>query len=370
MGLQGGECAEDTDERIWIDRLPRDPKDLSHTSLSLRGKGLIPKLDIPLWPLVTRGRSLTQSGLIREKEFPRRLDMTELWIWKRSSPAHHPGLHVRSQTGPQQAWVYTDLWTRDLRDTIFEEIPSLSRALEGSREGSDELGLDHTPVRLCGQQDWLLLCGQNRVKCPVLRLVGSWAKTETWGPPKSLGLKGTIKDRGWGVVIPYGGIGDTEKWAFTVHGKTLMGTSLKETLSSLKRRSRQSWMRLAWVIMWIGERSYRWFLNTLNFKYFHHTFPVGLVLDKTVNSDTLHLGALSLFSAVLLSFPFYPLSTKTHMHPKLSGPDVLHLSNDMKHLPLSPFQNGLHYALNSKDLQENWWLIWTNLSIICYQTRH
>lgn len=147
-----------------------------------------------------------------------------------------------------------------------KEIPSLSRALEGSREGSDELGLDHTPVHLCGQQDWLLLCGQNWVKCPVLRLVGSWAKTETWGSPKSLGLKGTIKDRGWGAVIPYGGIRDTEKWAFTVHGKTLMGTSLKETLSSLKRRSRQSWMRLAWVIMWIGERSYRWFLNTLNFK--------------------------------------------------------------------------------------------------------
>ena len=139
MGLQGGECAEDTDERIWIDRLPRDPKDLSHTSLSLRGKGLIPKLDIPLWPLVTRGRSLTQSGLIREKEFPRRLDMTELWIWKRSSPAHHPGLHVRSQTGPQQAWVYKDLWTHDLRerDTIsFKSSGRLKGGLRWARIGS------------------------------------------------------------------------------------------------------------------------------------------------------------------------------------------------------------------------------------------
>lgn len=69
--------------------------------------------------------------------------------------------------------------------------------------------------------------------------MGSWAKIEIWGSPKSLGLKGTIKDRGGGggSVIPYGGIRDTEKWAFTVHGKTLIGTSLKETLASLKRRS-------------------------------------------------------------------------------------------------------------------------------------
>ena len=32
-------------------------------------------------------------------------------------------------------------------------IPSHSRAPEGSREDSDELGLDHTPIHLCGRQD-------------------------------------------------------------------------------------------------------------------------------------------------------------------------------------------------------------------------
>lgn len=133
MGLQGGECAKETDERIWIDRLPWDPKDVRHTSLSLRGKALIPKLDIPLWPLVIRGGSLNQSDLIREKEFPRRLDVTELWIWRLSSPVHHPGLRVRSQTGPQQAWVYTDLWTRDLRERDTISFKSSGRLKGGLR---------------------------------------------------------------------------------------------------------------------------------------------------------------------------------------------------------------------------------------------
>ena len=72
-----------------------------------------------------------------------------------------------------------------------------------------------------------------------------------------------------------------------------------------------------------------------------------------MNSGTWRLGALSLFSVVLFSFPFYPLSTKARMHPQPSSHEALHLSNDVKSLPLSPFQNGLHYALNSEDLQEN-----------------
>lgn len=80
---------------------------------------------------------------------------------------------------------------------------------------------------------------------------------------------------------------------------------------------------------------------------------VGLVLDNIVNSVTLCFGSLSLVSMVLFSFPFYPLSTEALVHPKPSGPDVLHLSKDMKILPLTPYHNDLPYALNSIDLQGN-----------------
>lgn len=65
-------------------RLQRPQTDFPKARDLLVARPSYQELYFPLRLLITRDRSLTQSNLIKEKEFLRSLDMTELWILRLS----------------------------------------------------------------------------------------------------------------------------------------------------------------------------------------------------------------------------------------------------------------------------------------------